>query len=136
MSLDVYLMVNPTELAVAADYLQDGGFDRAAEYLRLISRSESITLYDANITHNLGKMADAAGLYEALWRPDENGLTTAAQLIEPLRNGLNTLRKFPEQFSPLNPSNGWGNYDGLVEFVTKYLEACEKYPFAAVEVSR
>ena len=26
-------------------------------------------LYSANITHNLGKMADAAGLYEALWRP-------------------------------------------------------------------
>ena len=27
------------------------------------------TLYSANITHNLGEMADKAGLYEALWRP-------------------------------------------------------------------
>lgn len=25
--------------------------------------------YWANITHNLGKMADEAGIYEALWRP-------------------------------------------------------------------
>jgi hypothetical protein len=25
-------------------------------------------VYNANITHNLGKMAEA-GLYEALWRP-------------------------------------------------------------------
>jgi hypothetical protein len=26
-------------------------------------------VYNANITHNLGKMAEKAGLYETLWRP-------------------------------------------------------------------
>ena len=26
-------------------------------------------VYGANITHNLGQMADKAGIYEALWRP-------------------------------------------------------------------
>ena len=26
-------------------------------------------MYNANITHNLGKMAEEAGIYEALWRP-------------------------------------------------------------------
>lgn len=26
-------------------------------------------LYESNITHNLGKMADNAGIYYALWRP-------------------------------------------------------------------
>lgn len=29
------------------------------------------TLFDANITHNLGQMADAAGIYIALWTPGE-----------------------------------------------------------------
>lgn len=28
-------------------------------------------LFDANITHNLNRMAGAAGIYDALWRPDE-----------------------------------------------------------------
>ena len=38
-------------------------------------------LADVNITHNLNKMADAVGLYEVLWKPDEIGITTASQMI-------------------------------------------------------
>ena len=29
-------------------------------------------LCDKNITHNLTEMADKAGIYKCLWRPDEN----------------------------------------------------------------
>ncbi len=32
---------------------------------------ESDVVFEYNITHNLGVMADAAGIYEALWRPEE-----------------------------------------------------------------
>jgi len=39
------------------------------------------TIFEANITHNLNRMAQAAGIYEALWCPDEIGITKAAQLI-------------------------------------------------------
>lgn len=35
------------------------------------------TLYSRNITHNLGRMAQAAGIYECLWRPEEHGITHA-----------------------------------------------------------
>ena len=45
-------------------------------------------VYSRNITHNLNKMAEAAGIYTVLWRPDENGITKAHQCIEPLRTGL------------------------------------------------
>lgn len=30
-------------------------------------------VFEANITHNLGTMADAADIYEILWRPDRLG---------------------------------------------------------------
>jgi hypothetical protein len=93
-------------------------------------------VYESNITHNLGKMADAAGVYQHLWRPEEVGVTHARQLIEPLTDGLKRLQDEPEKFTPLNPPNGWGNYDGLVAFVRKYLEACKQYPDATVRVSR
>ena len=33
--------------------------------------------YSANITHNLGKMAEEAGIYKHLWRPEEIGITKA-----------------------------------------------------------
>lgn len=93
-------------------------------------------IYTRNITHNLNKMADAAGIYYHLWRPDEIGITTASQLIEPLETGLALLRSDPERFKAFNPSNGWGNYSRLVDFVAEYLEACKKDPDATIEISR
>lgn len=98
--------------------------------------TEANEVYWANITHNLGRMASAAGIYAYLWRPDENGIDTAAQLIGPLTIGLEKLRDDPVSFSSFNPENGWGNYEGLVEFVAGYLSACENNPNARVRVSR
>lgn len=97
---------------------------------------ESRELYSRNITHNLGKMAGVAGVYHCMWRPDENDITHARQLIEPLTLGLARLRSDPDHFKIHNPSNGWGNYDGLVAFVADYLDACKRYPDATVHASR
>jgi len=94
------------------------------------------TIYDRNITHNLNKMADAAGIYKHLWRPEEIEITKAAQLIEPLREGLALLLSDPERFKKFDPENKWGDYDGLVDFVREYLSACEENPNASVRVSR
>lgn len=93
-------------------------------------------IYRDNITHNLGPMAHAAGIYEHLWRPDEIGITTAGQLVEPLRAGLDLLRSGPDRFRAFNPKNGWGTYGGLCDFVAVYLAACEANPDASVWVSR
>lgn len=93
-------------------------------------------VYSANITHNLVRMAKEAGIYMHLWRPEEIGITKASQLIEPLAAGLNTLALDPDAFQKLNPSNGWGDYDGLVQFVRDYLAACQKWPDADVSVYR
>lgn len=93
-------------------------------------------LYSANITHNLNTMADEAGIYIALWRPDEIGIGTAAALIPILEDGLALLRDDPNRFAKFNPENGWGSYGGLVEFVEKYIAACKRYPTATVHAWR
>lgn len=93
-------------------------------------------VFAANITHNLGVMAEAAGIYKHLWRPEELGITTAEQLIEPLRAGLLKLKADPDKYRALNPENGWGNYDNLVAFVKIYLDACEEYSMALVKADR
>lgn len=94
------------------------------------------TIYSSNITHNLNKMAEEAGIYKYLWRPDEIGIYSAGELIGPLSEGLQKLITEPEKFKAFNPENGWGCYEGLVKFVTSYLAACAANPDAKVEVSR
>lgn len=102
----------------------------------ILSGMRETTIYDRNITHNLGTMAEAAGIYKHLWRPEEIKITKAAQLIEPLREGLSLLLSDPERFKQFNPENGWGDYDGLVNFVREYLAACEENQNASVSVCR
>jgi hypothetical protein len=53
-----------------------------------------------------------------------------------LRAGLELLRGDPERFKKHNPENGWGSYEGLIDFVENYLEACEEYPNADINISR
>lgn len=150
MSLDVYL-----SLPGAANrregtgiFIRENGATReitrtewderfpGREPVMAVDSEETDEVYSANITHNLGQMAHRAGLYAALWRPDENGTTKAGQLIAPLRAGLQQLRADPKLFQAFNPENGWGDYEGLVQFVERYLAACEQYPEADVRVSR
>lgn len=92
--------------------------------------------FSCNITHNLAGMAREAGVYQALWRPDEISLTKASELIPILEAALVKLESDPSFYSRYNPPNGWGSYDGLVGFVREYLEACIAHPNASIEVSR
>lgn len=93
-------------------------------------------VYDANITHNLDEMAEAAGIYMHLWRPDEIGVKTAQELIEPLRAGLARMKAAPEEFARFNAANGWGTFSQFVPWIEAYLKACEENPDAEIEVSR
>jgi hypothetical protein len=150
MSLDVYLNTKETHRATGSGiFVRDNGRTveiSAEEWNRrhpdrepvryLTSERETTEVFSANITHNLGRMARDAGVYECLWRPDEIGITTASQLIEPLAAGLSLLKSDPERFKRHNPGNGWGSYEGLVGFVEQYLEACRRWPDAAVSASR
>ena len=81
-------------------------------------------------------MAREAGIYKALWRPEEIGKTKAGEIIELLEKGLADLKARPEHFEKFNSPNGWGTYDNFVTFVENYLEACKEYPDAIIEVSR
>jgi len=113
-------------------------------------------LYDANITHNLGEMAEKAGIYEALWRPhrlkegynipendhnaeyefESNCRIFAEDIIVHLKKGLADLKARPEYFEQFNSPNGWGMYEHFVPFVEKYLNACEMFPKAIVNTCR
>ena len=151
MSLDVYLDVDTPVSQTPSDriFIRENGsmvelsreeWDQrfpGREPVTVRDEDETTTrVYQANITHNLNRMADAAGIYKPLWRPDELEITRAEELIEPLSSGLEALKSNPERFEELNPENGWGTYEGLVQFVENYLGACRQYPQATVSVWR
>lgn len=92
--------------------------------------------YSANITHNLGDVADAVGIYLALWRPDECGIDYAWQLVEPIRRGIAALESDPDKFRALEPANGWGTCAQFLDWLRRYLAACERFPDSRVEVCR
>ena len=103
-----------------------------------------VDIWDRNMTHNLGKMAEECGLYQPLWRPEElfqkSGILPddykADYLVLSLEAGLNRLKDKPKKYKKFNPDNGWGNYDILVNFVEELLENCKLYPLAKIESNR
>jgi hypothetical protein len=97
--------------------------------------SEKEELFAANITHNLSKMANEAGVYGVVWRPEENGITKATQLIEPLAQAFMVMTEDPARFQQYNAANGWGLYEHFVPWLGKYLAACKEHPDADVRAS-
>lgn len=125
MSLDVYL---------------NGEEKEVVEMCHCCGESRSVFVSDefywANITHNLGKMADEAGIYKALWRPNENGFTRAGEIIQVLESGIEDMKKRPNYYRQFDADNGWGTYRDFVPWLEKYLAACKEYPDAFIRVSR
>jgi hypothetical protein len=95
-----------------------------------------IEVFDSNITHNLATMADKAGIYYALWRPEEKGYKRASDIVQALERGLRKLKRKPAYYKKFNSPNGWGVYEHFVPFVERILEACKQYPNSDICVSR
>ena len=102
-----------------------------------LNRVQETVVYErTGLTHNLVEMATRAGVYYCIWRPEELGIQTAGELVPRLQDGLTILKAKPDHFKQFNPENQWGSYDGLIQFIEEYLEACIEYPDAIVEVCR
>lgn len=65
--------------------------------------NNEIEVWQTNITHNLAKMAQASGLYDVMWRPDENGIDTAKYAIPHIAKGLKYLANNKESLIKYNP---------------------------------
>jgi hypothetical protein len=147
MSLDVYLISKePITKRGTGVFIRENGKNKelTIEDVRnkfpdaVIEENEFETecVFCANITHNLNEMADAAGLYEACWRPENIKAEKAKDIIPILAKGLEDMKARPTFYKQYNSSNGWGVYENLVEFVESYLNACREYPDATIDISR
>lgn len=93
---------------------------------------QPVSIYDADITHNLTGMAKEAGIYELLWR----GSGVARDMIAPLTEAIGLMESDPERFRAFDAKNDWGTYDDFLPWLRRLLIACLDNPEATIEVSR
>lgn len=103
--------------------------------LNIQLRVDGEVVWEYNITHNLVNMAKELMVYDCIWHPDIVFIYRASDLLPFLEEALLILLKDEDRFRKFEPSNGWGKYEHLVEFLTQYIRACAKFKNAVVEVS-
>ena len=97
--------------------------------LSLTAKRSGQVSFDRNITHNHTRMAEIVpcgdyNLYRMLWHPADDGfyvLTIEYRAL--VAQGLAYMICNRRELEKLNPSNGWGSYDGLLDFVSEYCMA-------------
>jgi hypothetical protein len=101
-----------------------------------LSKVMEVEIFSSNITHNLTNMAEVAGIYKAVWRPEEEGIKTARQLIPILETGIESMLADPDKYKKYDAPNGWGTYHQFIPWLKELLAACKANPDATIEVSR
>ena len=147
MSLDIYIKYKHPKKRIIKK-----GLD-VVDYENTIAVNNEGTGWHANITHNMNEMADHIPvsyqvegetyentLYQLVWRPEEVGIGNVCNntdtVAEALQTGLAYMITHREELLHYNPSNGWGDYYGFLEWLIDYWKACLDNPGCEIEVSR
>lgn len=88
------------------------------------------TVAELNVTYNLSPMLAEAGF--GRWRDWEG--RDARDFIAAVIAVKDVLLADPERFKALNPPNGWGSYDELVDSLRSFLAAIGKNPDLTLEI--
>ncbi len=87
-----------------------------------------------NITHNLTTMAEKAGIYKILWRPQENGYFRAQDILPELKQGIHKMIKEADYFKQFEAENGWGTYNNFLPWLIDVYTACVENPESLISV--
>jgi hypothetical protein len=85
-----------------------------------------------NITNNLIRMWEEAGVYDALYNSEGK---TAKEVLPILEQGLQLMLDEPKKFTKLNSPNGWGTYKNAVPWLAELIAEFKEYPDGVISVS-
>lgn len=83
-----------------------------------------------NMTSNVAPMWREAGVNLA----DLKG-RKASDCIAPLAAAIHAMEIDPAKYKAMDPENGWGDYEGCLDFLKTIHEACVSHPSCSVWVS-
>jgi hypothetical protein len=109
-------------------------------------RGESTEVEIGNMTYNVNAMfskalgredmgAPAAVLFGGVPALSHMDGKRAGDFVDVLRMAVIHMREHPEQYKPMEPKNGWGSYDGALEYLERLLHACADNPDLMVSFS-
>lgn len=82
-----------------------------------------------NYTSNVSQMWRHAGID----LQDFNG-REASEIIQPLTMAIQEMARDPEFYTAMNPENGWGSYEGCLNFLREILDAATIHYKGRLEV--
>lgn len=88
-------------------------------------------IFDSNMTSNVAPMWRKAGADLA-----EMHGKTAAECAPVLAAAVLAMEMDPAGYKLMDPPNGWGDYEGCLDFLRSIRDACVRHPACVVEVSR
>jgi hypothetical protein len=59
----------------------------------------------------------------------------AADTIETLTAAVAAMRDRAQEFSAQEPENGWGNYEGALDYLERLLVGCRAHPATTIRIS-
>lgn len=84
-----------------------------------------------NCTSNVAPMwrraLEEAG--ESIRLSDTEG-RVAAEVLPLLNRAIAHMADNPDVYRPMNPANGWGDYEGALAYLRNVAELCEQHPKA------
>lgn len=85
-----------------------------------------VSIYDCNVTYNLAGMYYKAIDKEKGFKKLHNmSCETALPIIN---KAIKDMIENKEEYKKLNPKNGWGTYEGLLEVFQDMRNVCEQNP--------
>lgn len=160
MSLDIYIISpEPIKKKSTGIFARIDGQTRELTKEEVIERFPDVDPHDivesafetdefwhGNITHNFREMAKNCkvhnwpldvNLYDQLWRDESPDKEDIGDYKVYLILCLNELESNPDKYKQYNPSNGWGTYEQLVEFIRSFIHALiDMPPGSTIEYSR
>jgi hypothetical protein len=94
-----------------------------------VTSSDELTWW--NYTSNCAGMWRKAGADLAAFHGKP-----ASECTPSLKSAIEAMENDPETFRAMNPANGWGSYDSLLEALKTLLKDFQEHPDAIVRVSR
>lgn len=83
--------------------------------------------YTSNVAPMWGRALEMAG--EDIRLSDTEG-RTAGEVLPLLLRAISHMTDNPDEYLPMNPSNGWGDYEGALDYLRTVAKECERHPKA------
>lgn len=90
-------------------------------------------VFSTNVTHNLARMFDEAGVYDALYMSEGK---CAGDIISVIEEGIAKMEAEPERFKPFSAKNGWGTYEQAIPWLKDLVVGLKENPDATIRVSK